>query len=145
MTEFTELFKINYLKKIYELSLDEIFAEDEDFQIAKAQFDTYFEEKIQPELLAMDGQLTVNKAGVILDNATYFSYSDLTPEHLVSLDYEKTIRQIYSIPDQFYIEEKHPSHINYDCAETTTDFYVVMDNLFAYYKDKEINENEILR
>ena len=63
MTEFTELFKINYLKKIYELSLDEIFAEDEDFQIAKAQFDTYFEEKIQPELLAIGGQLTVNKAG----------------------------------------------------------------------------------
>lgn len=138
-------FTINYLKKIYELSLDEIYGEYEDTQIEKEHFDTFFKEEIMPALLTVGGQLTPDGLGVIYNKKTYYNYSDVTSKNLEVLNYEQTIRRLYSIPEGKCIEEQ-PNTITYsDNLSSNTSFYGTINNILQDKQQSYIHENEITR
>ena len=126
-----ELFKSNYIKKLYELLLSEIYDSDEDAAINIAQFDGYFDAEIVPTLLSCGGIMAKNDKGIIYEEFEYRNFSNTNPEYYQSINFENTIREYFGIADEHYIEADHPNYISYlrPDASITTNFFEAESNI----------------
>lgn len=113
-TEFdVRTFTRNYLNKLYELMLTEIYADETDFRVDEARFNSYFDDHIAPVLLRNGGLTTTDGAGIFHNGFYYYNYANVSKDYLDAINFEDRIREFYGIPGNYLIEESHPNQISY--------------------------------